>query len=84
MFGKNKETEKVIDFDLKKEDEEMEMKWYEKIIAKVCENPIATGIGVGVAIIGATVTAIMLSGGSEDSVVIESTNDDDDVRDEEV
>ena len=84
MFGKNKETEKVIDFDLKKEDEEMKMKWYEKIIAKVSQNPIATGIGVGVAIIGATVTAIMLSGGSEDdSIVIEPTDDDDSVRDEE-
>lgn len=74
MFGKNKESKKVIDFDLKKEDDDMEMKWYEKIIAKVSQNPVMTGIGVGVAILGATVTAILLSGG-DDSVEIESTDD---------
>lgn len=73
MFGKDKESKKVIDFDLKKEDDDMEMKWYEKIIAKVSQNPVMTGIGVGVAILGATVTAILLSGG-DDSVEIESTD----------
>ena len=74
MFGKNKKSKKVIDFDLKKEDDDMEMKWYEKIIAKVSQNPIATGIGVGVAILGATITAILL-GGEDDSIEIESTDD---------
>ena len=74
MFGKKDEPKKVIDFDLKKEDNDMEMKWYEKVIAKASQNPVITGIGVGVAILGATVTAILLSGG-DDSIEIESTDD---------
>ena len=74
MFDKKEKTKKIIDFDLKKEDKDMEMKWYEKIIVKASQNPIMTGIGVGLAILGATVTAILL-GGEDDSVEIVSTED---------
>ena len=79
MFKKNTESKKVIDFDLKKEDNDMEMKWYEKVLAKVSQNPIMTGLGVAGGILMATGIAILINGGNEDCGEIDQDTDDSNV-----
>ena len=83
MFKKDTESKKVIDFDLKKEDNDMEMKWYEKVLAKVSQNPIMTGLGVVGGILMATGIAILINGGNEDYDEIDQNADDDNVNPED-